>query len=336
MIPTLLHQQDSVLALPLAIRALLGQRGVVRGVSGKCLFLVFAALLVLAACSSPAAEFDRKAAALGLGHEVVLGTRFQHVVYRKSGAPTKTLHVYLDGDGTPWIAGRPASDPTPHNTLVLRLLALDPAPAIYLGRPCYHGASVMEPCSGRLWTKDRYSEEVIASLSAATRRLMAEAGYERIAWFGHSGGGTLAVLLASQFPETVSVITIAANFDTDAWAAYLGHEDLSGSLNPASCPPLSRQIRQRHYAGGKDRVAPPALMVKAAAHLGAELVVLDDYDHVCCWERVWPAILTALAEEAIPPSAGKAMSPILRQIGDGVPTWHRQNYQSTRKPTLPP
>jgi pimeloyl-ACP methyl ester carboxylesterase len=95
---------------------------------------------------------------------------------------------------------------------------------------------------------------------------MAEAGYERVAWFGHSGGGTLAVLLAARLPETVAVVTIAANLDTDAWAAYGGHQDLSGSLSPASCPPLSQQIQQRHYAGGKDRVVPPALTMQAAVH----------------------------------------------------------------------
>jgi hypothetical protein len=81
------------------------------------------------------------------------------------------------------------------------------------------------------------------------------------------------VLLASRFPAIASVVTIAANLDTDACAAYWGRQDLSGSLNPASCLPLSRQIQQRHYAGGKDRVVPPSLTVQAAAYLGATLIV---------------------------------------------------------------
>jgi pimeloyl-ACP methyl ester carboxylesterase len=302
----------------------------------KRVLLVVAAWLVLAGCSSPATEFARQATALGLSRSVMLGTHFQHVLYRKSGAPTKTLHVYLDGDGIPWIASRPASDPTPRNVLVLRLLALDPAPAIYLGRPCYHGATAPGSCSSRLWTRDRYADEVIASLSATVRQLMAEGGYERVAWFGHSGGGTLAVLLAARIPETVSVVTIAANLDTDAWAAYWGRQDLSGSLNPASCPPLSQQIQQRHYAGGKDRVVPPALTAQAAAHLGATLIVLEAYDHACCWERVWPAILSDLVKAAPPPNANEPMLPISRQTGKDVPTEHRQPYQAADIPMAPP
>jgi pimeloyl-ACP methyl ester carboxylesterase len=265
-----------------------------------------------------------------------MGTRFQHVLYRKNGAPTQTLHVYLDGDGIPWIAGRPANDPTPRNVLVLRLLALDPAPAIYLGRPCYNGAAATGSCSSRLWTRERYSDEVIASLSATVRRLMAEEGYERVAWFGHSGGGTLAVLLAARFPETASVVTIAANLDTAAWAAYWGRQDLSGSLNPASSPPLPWQIQQRHYAGGKDRVVPPALTAQAATHLGATLIVFEAYDHVCCWEQVWPTILSDLAEAATPPNANQPMRPVPRQTGADALIEHRQHYHLTNIPMAPP
>jgi pimeloyl-ACP methyl ester carboxylesterase len=317
--------------------ALFETRGTVRSMPGKCTLLVVAAWLILAGCSAPpAAEFARKAAALGLGRDVALGTRFQHVLYRKSGAPTKTLHVYLDGDGIPWIAGRPAGDPTPRNGLVLRLLALDPAPAIYLGRPCYNGAAAIGSCFSHLWTRERYSDEVIASLSAAVRRLMTAEGYERVAWFGHSGGGTLAVLLAWRFPETVSVVTIAANLDTDAWAAYMGHQDLSGSLNPAAYPPLARQIQQRHYAGGKDRVVPPALAAPAAVHLGATLIVLEAYDHVCCWEQVWPTILSDLAEAATPPNANEPRRPVLRQTGEDTPIGPWQPYQATDIPMAPP
>jgi pimeloyl-ACP methyl ester carboxylesterase len=165
---------------------------------------------------------------------------------------------------------------------------------------------------------------------------MAVEGAERVAWFGHSGGGTLAVLLASHFPETTSVITIAANLDTAAWAAYVGGQDLSGSLNPVSYPPLLRRIQQRHYAGGKDRVVPPALTAQAAAHLGATLIVLDTYDHVCCWERLWPTLLSELAAEATPPHANKPVHSGPLQAGVDAPTAPQQPYQSTDIPMTPP
>lgn len=208
-------------------------------VNRKVIFLT--SILFLVGCSSLAEEFARKAAERGLKREVLTGARFQHVIYYKPGSSSKTLHVYLDGDGIPWIAGRPSDDPTPRNPLLLNLMALDSAPAVYLGRPCYHGARSIGSCASRFWLKDRYSEEVVVSLSAVISQLLQQGGYDNIAWFGHSGGGALAVLLAARFPQTLSVVTVAANLDLDAWAAYTGHNDLSGSLNPASLPPLSRQ-----------------------------------------------------------------------------------------------
>ncbi len=238
---------------------------------------------MLAACASPTAAFDQSAARLGLDRDVMTGTDFHHVVYRKEGRRTTTLHVYLDGDGTPWIDGRAASDPTPRNALVLRLLAQDPA------------------CSQRLWTRDRYSEEIVTSMAAVVSQLMTAGRYETIAWFGHSGGGTLAVLLARRFSQTRLVVTVAGDLDTAAWAKAVAREDLDGSLNPADGPPLAPEIRQRHYAGARDRIVPPDLMATAATHLGAGLTIMDGFDHVCCWERIWPAILAATDMQDGPP-----------------------------------
>jgi len=258
--------------------------------------IVLAGLFFLTGCASLAEQFAGKAEELRLKREVQTGLRFQHVLYKNTAPSSKTLHVYLDGDGTPWIAGRPSDDPTPRNPMVIKLMALDRTPAVYVGRPCYHGVKSSGECSSRFWLKDRYSEAIVASLSVVITRLLKQGGYEKIAWFGHSGGGTLAVLLAVRFPQTVSVVTVAANLDIDAWADYTRHNDLSGSLNPADLPRLSSQIQQRHYAGGKDRVVPPALMAKAVAHLGSKLIVFEDYDHVCCWERTWQSILNELTE----------------------------------------
>jgi pimeloyl-ACP methyl ester carboxylesterase len=90
-------------------------------------------------------------------------------------------------------------------------------------------------------------------------------------------------------------VTIAANLDTAAWAAYAWGGDLARSLNPATSAPLADHIRQRHYAGGADRVVPPQMAAPAASRLGADLIVIDDYDHACCWERSWPDIIREVA-----------------------------------------
>jgi pimeloyl-ACP methyl ester carboxylesterase len=252
--------------------------------------------LILSGCSTLAEEFAKHAAELKLKREIFKGVLFQHVIYSRLNRAAKTLHVYLDGDGTPWIAGRPSDDPTPRNPVVLNLMSLDKAPSAYVGRPCYHGFMSNDACSSRYWLNDRYSEAVVTSLSSVIKQLLRRGGFEKVAWFGHSGGGTLAMLLASRFSQTRSVVTVAANLDLDAWAVYTGHNDLSGSLNPVSLPPLPQQVLQRHYAGAKDRVVPPDFMAQAARILGSELIVISNYDHVCCWEQIWPNILNELED----------------------------------------
>ena len=225
--------------------------------------------------------------------EVMAGTAFQHVVFSRSRSTVRTLHIYVDGDGTPWEAWGPARDPTPRNLLVLRLMALDPSPSIYLGRPCYQGLAESPPCSRAVWTGERYSETVVSSMAAALRQVLATMEYDRLVWFGYSGGGTLAALLAPRFDATTDLITIAANLDIDAWTDLHEFSRLTGSLNPARQPPLPARIRQRHYVGGKDRVVPREVTARGPISPDM-LVVLPAYDHTCCWEKIWPALLDEL------------------------------------------
>jgi pimeloyl-ACP methyl ester carboxylesterase len=178
-------------------------------------------------------------------------------------------------------------------------MRLDSTPAIYVGRPCYHGLSAA-PCSPALWTSGRYSEPVVASMAAAVRRVAVERSVERIVLIGYSGGGVLAVLLAARIPQTVGIVTIAANLDIDAWTDALGTPPLTDSLNPARQPAPS--VCQRHYAGGRDQAVPAAITRRGAAS-GAEVIVIDDYDHRCCWVTLWPSVLAALGDVPSHPPA---------------------------------
>ena len=247
-------------------------------------------LLVLTACASPSERLAARAVVLGMRADVIAGSGFQHVVFRHTGRSSRTLHVYIDGDGTPWFAGRPAADPTPRKLLVLALMALDPDPSIYLGRPCYNGLAETPPCSGAMWTRERYSEAVVSSMAAAMQQVLRDGGFERVIWFGYSGGGTLAVLLAPRFAETVGVVTVAANLDIDAWADLHGYPRLAASLNPAAQTPLPERILQRHYAGGQDRVVPRDIVARGPID-ARTLILIPSYDHTCCWRTIWPAVL---------------------------------------------
>jgi pimeloyl-ACP methyl ester carboxylesterase len=252
----------------------------------------------LSACASPAQRMDERAADLGYRRLVVRGDGFSHVAYLKEGrgSANSTLHVYLEGDGTPWIRKRMAApDPTPHAPLMFELMSLDPAPSLYLGRPCYHGLK-SRTCSPDMWTARRYSEAVVASMSAALDRLAAD--YHALVLLGYSGGGTLAMLLAERQPRTETVVTVAANLDTRRWAESHRQQALSGSLNPASRPPLPARIRQMHYAGGRDVNVPPDLVREAIAQQhGAIFKVFPEQGHSCCWREVWAQMLGGLAAD---------------------------------------
>jgi hypothetical protein len=247
----------------------------------------------ICACSSPAKRFDQRAAALGLQRDVVEGSGFEHVLFwNHSDSIDRALYIYFDGDGTPFDGVVAAIDPTPRNSLTLELLALDPGPAVYVGRPCYHGTWSTDRCIEELWTTGRYSERVVISLRAVIDKIASRRPIGEVVLVGYSGGGTLAMLIAEQFPRVKAVVTIAANLDIDAWADHHGIPRLLGSLNPAKRHSFQNAL-QRHYVGEKDRAVPPEV-TKAGTRSPAKLLVVSGFDHICCWRKLWPSILMDL------------------------------------------
>jgi hypothetical protein len=178
---------------------------------------------------------------------------------------------------------------------MLRLMALDSAPSVYLGRPCYFGLAETPPCSPEFWTTARYSELVVASMQAALRRILADGQFVDLVLIGHSGGGTLAMLLADRMAQTRALITVAGNLDTATWAALHHYSPLAESLNPALLPPLPRTIYQLHLIGERDRQVTPALIRPVILkQSSAQLQVIENFDHVCCWQDMWPNVLATL------------------------------------------
>jgi hypothetical protein len=103
------------------------------------------------------------------------------------------------------------------------------------------------------------------------------------------------MLLAQRLEGVGRVVTIAANLDTDAWTGLHGYSPLAASLNPMTEPPLPDDVSQLHLAGGLDWKVPPAQIESALrVEADAELAVLPGFDHHCCWESIWPAVLDAV------------------------------------------
>jgi pimeloyl-ACP methyl ester carboxylesterase len=199
--------------------------------------------------------------------------------------------VYVEGDGRAWRGSRrPPRNPTPRTSVVVPLALEDDGPVIYLARPCqYVDRRAFPTCTPRWWTDARYSEPAVAALDATLDRLLRAAASPRLTLVGHSGGATIAALLAERRTDVEALITIAGVLDTDAWAAWHGVTPLSASLNPIARPRHLATIPQVHLTGSRDRIVPPALLGAALERLGrprtAAHVTVEGYDHRCCWDR---------------------------------------------------
>lgn len=254
-------------------------------------------LLLLVGCATPGGRVDRLAAELRLAKVELPSTPAPLVAYRNASEPSGgRLHVYLEGDGTPWLTRtRISPDPTPRDPLALRLMALDPAPSLYLARPCYNGTATQAGCGPWYWTMGRYSKPVLGSLASALRGLIDAEAVTELVLIGYSGGGVLAWLLAHRIPETRALVTIAANLDIDAWADLHGFSRLTDSFNPAAGPPLPASIEQRHLVGDRDREVPASIISGLGKLLGPDAqVLIMPSDHRCCWLGLWPDVLRRL------------------------------------------
>ncbi|WP_116807508.1 alpha/beta fold hydrolase [Steroidobacter cummioxidans] len=251
------------------------------------------ATMLLSGCSSAGQRLDQRARAAGLEIVHVSAGAFPSIVYLKRSTAadhaSEPLTVFLESDGIPWLGRAPSDDPTPRRPVALEMLMQAPSPAAYVTRPCYNGLR-SNKCNFELWTGARYSTEVVDSMVATVRDTQRRIGAERVALVGYSGGGALAVLIAERLENVASVVTVAANLDTDAWADHHEYLQLSQSLNPA----LSDRPHpwpELHLRGANDQVVPPATTARYfERYPQARQRTVEGFDHVCCWLRDWPTI----------------------------------------------
>ena len=253
-------------------------------------------LLALCGCANRTERAVRLAQQHGLVESVVQGTTYRHELFF-SAPRGAMLFVFIEGDGTPWSGNgrKPARDPTPQRALALELALRTPRSVMYLGRPCYFLARSDSACRPGVWTAERYSASIVDSLSQVVNRFVEDHAYRSVILIGYSGGGTLAVLMASNIPSTAAVVTIGANLDVAAWSSWNGYLPLEGSLNPAAQPPLKPNIRQWHLVGGRDLIVPESVSRRYLGTLHPDQTWrFPAFDHACCWVEQWPTLLARI------------------------------------------
>ena len=265
---------------------------------------------MLTACSTATHKFKSNAEQLGFKRQVVSGQPFQHVLYISPSKQPKTniLHVYIDGDGTPFLQNRyPAVDPTPRHPILLNLMHKDPQQSLYLGRPCYHQNTTQHDplchrANHRYWTNERYSPAIVKSLLFTLKHYVkinyAHDKPPTIVLIGFSGGGTLSMLLAPYLTDltpSLTVITLAGNLDTEKWTKHHHYQPLTGSLNPANQPPLAKYIKQLHILGSNDKNVLLSMVTPVIKkQYNATFIPLANANHQCCWQAIFPTILDKL------------------------------------------
>lgn len=266
------------------------------------LWLLLGSLLWLSACAFQPQTAQRNLCT-DCDYQRLSARGFELETYwRQTGnfAHHPLIHIYLEGDGQPWSRGRwPAANPSSRRLTALQLMTLDPNPSIYLNRPCYGLNHMPDQCTPDLWTSGRYSREVVKTMQAALDQLKEKYPQKRWLLIGHSGGGSLAMLIAQGRDDVAGIITLAANLDTDAWTRHFGYLPLDRSLNPATMPPLPRHIPRSHFAADGDAQVPESLVADAAERDEHARFILLPGDHHCCWKEYWPGILHEMAAQLI-------------------------------------
>jgi pimeloyl-ACP methyl ester carboxylesterase len=212
--------------------------------------------------------------------------------FEAAGPKNGILTVYIEGDGRAWSNPWHAStDPTPTDPIGLKLAAADPSrPLLYLARPCQY--EVATGCDNRLWTQARLSADVVDAFQQLLDDGLRRSSSNQLALIGYSGGGALATLLAERRRDVAWLVTVAANLDLAEWTRTERVEPLSESIDPAGEAAAIGQLPQVHFVGGRDDVVPPTVVQSFIRHLPSRapvrVVMVPDYDHVCCWAETWP------------------------------------------------
>jgi hypothetical protein len=251
--------------------------------------LVMVGAALSAGCVNYTARLEGDAHAAGRLTELYTGGIYPVQAILPKTLNRDVLRVYIEGDGHAWAtASQPSTDPTPHENLVANLAANDPGGAVYLARPCQFVTN--EHCNPKAWTDQRFSPQVIADMSSALDVIKLRYPVKRIELVGYSGGGAVALLLAGQRDDVVSVQTLAGNVAVTAWAQLHGLTPLDGSLDPVNYANKLRAIPQRHLVGDQDSVVPPTVASAYLAKLGSTQCVeiaTVHANHQNGWPAAW-------------------------------------------------
>ena len=229
--------------------------------------------------------------------------------------------IFIEGDGAAWRRSgtKPPTDPTPKRLIPLELAILEsrlldqhPGPEgsntfiAYVSRPCQFRWA--EECNEALWTSARFGSRVQELMNVALWNLVratliregvTNEGQPRLSLVGHSGGGTIAALLAASRGDVDCLVTFAAPLDTDAWVENQGLSPLTGSQNPVALLDRLGSLRSHHFVGENDSVVRLEALGEFAIPTNSRKVhLVPETSHTLGWTDSWKLLrqLTCLRQ----------------------------------------
>ncbi len=256
-------------------------------------FLSLLLILFLNGCTAPDNKLRYQLENSHLTVNKIKTEFFEHNYVLNKQSSSKRLHIYIHGDGTPWIKGRwKAVDPSPSNFLTLQLMLQDTQNSLYLARPCYHGTVDQTACESKFWTSARYSKKVIDSMLRAIKLLSYQ--YDEVILFGYSGGAVIATLVAEELEKATALVTIAGNLDIDQWAFTRRIKPLKESINPMAKPFENLPATTIHIVGENDTSVPMETTFGFAQKFESAIWIYKEFGHICCWDMEWPKIINRI------------------------------------------
>lgn len=210
----------------------------------------------------------------------------------KNPLESKIARIYIEGDGWAWATHyRPSEDPTPSKPMGLKLALADQSKedVIYWSRPCQY---LKTPhCSPQEWTFGRFHGKIIQIYQEFLDKLKQEQGYVGFHLHGFSGGATVALLIATQRTDVLSITTFAGLLDTTTWTQTQHCTPLYDSLNPIDYAKALSKIPQVHYQGSRDKTIGPPVIEAYQRHFKTKdpikIIFIPGYSHYSAWDIFW-------------------------------------------------
>lgn len=264
----------------------------------KTLLFIFS---LLASCASnPSIQPGKEAQDGGLKIVEIPSNGFVITSFQRIENTTSPIRIYIEGDGFAWITRtQPSSDPTPKNALTLKLALKDTSPnVVYLARPCQYSLSKSPQCNVNKWTNERFSLEMIDVMNNSLDSIKSQHPQQHFDLIGYSGGATIALMLAAQRKDIISLRTVAGNLSPKMVNAFHKVSELQNAAEPLAISSKIANLAQVHFYGANDDIVPNLIAEHYLSSIKdkhcTQIIKVKNTSHNKGWIEAWPSLLNQL------------------------------------------